>query len=513
MKKTLIISALTAAVTAMLVGSMAVAATTRDVAYDDASGMYIDSNTLFAYTLDEDALTATVYGNPDGACDEAVLLEPGAFEQSSSSSENTFVYGSDCLVPSSVKANGKVYTVTEVAENGFADHTTLSGVTFESDVKIGSRAFFGCKELASVDLSGIATIGDSAFSYTAIETLSLPSTLTEIGNGAFFYIPTLTTVNGLGNNVKYIGSNAFGGSAWLDNQTAEFVVAGDGILIKYNGSDTNIVMPSGIKGVTDCFSGNTGISSVDMSDTNITYISDNAFYGCHNLASVVFPASLKQIGDFAFACCSSLESASLGANIETIGFCAFSSAKGLKSFTCTSEKLTSVGECAFWNCSALETVELASCSEFLNFGVFWNSGIKAFDIPKNVKTIAKGAFASTDGMKVIIPRSVVNIDGSALAGENIVVICAPDSAAAVYAGLNFGEGSTNKALFFGDVNGDGKVNAADVIHFLKNIASNAEAVISDDIVADVDLDGIRSLKDIRTMVKSLAGDTNTVIGK
>ena len=68
-------------------------------------------------------------------------------------------------------------------------------------------------------------------------------------------------------------------------------------------------------------------------------------------------------------------------------------------------------------------------------------------------------------------------------------------------------------VVIGDVNGDGKVNPADVIHFLKNIASNAEAVISDDIVADVDLDGIRSLKDIRTMVKSLAGDTNTVIGK
>lgn len=513
MKKTIIISALTAAVTAMLVGSMAVAATTRDIAYDDASGMYIDSKTLFAYSLDEDALTATVYGNPDGADEEAAQLEPGVFEQSSSLSENTFVYGSDCLVPSSVKANGKVYTVTEVADSGFADHTTLSGVAFESDVKIGSRAFFGCKALASADLTGITSIGDGAFSYTAIETLSLPSTLTEIGNGAFFYIPTLTTVNGLGTNVKYIGSNAFGGTSWLDGKTAEFVVVGDGIAIKYNGSDTDIVLPSGIKGMTDCFSGNTGIVSVDMSGTNLTYISDNAFYGCHNLVSVDFPESLKQIGDFAFACCSSLESVSLGENVETVGFCAFSSAKTLKSFTCTSEKLTSVGECAFWNCTALETVELASCSELLNFGVFWNSGIKAFDIPTNVKTIAKGAFASTNGMRVIIPRSVVNIDGTALAGENLVVVCAKDSAAAVYAGLNFGSGSTNKALFFGDVNGDGKVDTVDVLYFLKNIASNSEAVIAEDIVADVDLDGKRSLKDIRAMVKSLAGDTNTVIGK
>lgn len=127
-------------------------------------------------------------------------------------------------------------------------------------------------------MTGVRIISDSAFAYTKLETLSLPTTVESIGGGAFFYIPTLKAVNGLGANVKYIGSNPFGGSEWFKKLDDDFVILGDGILIKYNGSDEHVVLPSNVKGVTDAFSGNTALTSVDMSAANVTYIGDNAFY-------------------------------------------------------------------------------------------------------------------------------------------------------------------------------------------------------------------------------------------
>lgn len=515
MKKTAIISAVTAVFAVLCMGGMTVGATTRNVTYDEASGKYIDAATKFAYVLDEDTLTASVYGNPDGAADSVKETEVGILGPDDETiTVNDFAYGADSLVPASVSANGKTYTVTEVAPDGFADHTTLGSVSFESDVKIGERAFFGCSSLKNLDLTGVRTISDSAFAYTKLETLSLPTTVESIGGGAFFYIPTLKTVNGLGANVKYIGSNPFGGSEWFKKLDDDFVILGDGILIKYNGSDEHLVLPSNVKGVTDAFSGNTALTSVDMSAANVTYIGDNAFYGCHNLGSVTFPESLVNIGDFAFASCSLLREVEFGENIESIGFCAFSSALSMQSFTCASEKLTRLGECAFWNCKSLETATFASSPATLDFGLFWNSGLKTFIVSGNVTTLAKGAFASVDGARIIVPRNVVNIDGTALAGENLVIVCAPDAAAAVYGKLNFTEDGTNRVLLYGDVNGDGKVDAEDILFYLKNAASSAEAeTVADEEASDVDLDGMRTLKDIRAMMRYLAGEEGAVVGR
>lgn len=66
-----------------------------------------------------------------------------------------------------------------------------------------------CSNLKSVDFAnGLETIGDSAFAYTSIESLSLPTTLKTIGNSAFNGCYALNKVI-IPDGVKSIGERAF----------------------------------------------------------------------------------------------------------------------------------------------------------------------------------------------------------------------------------------------------------------------------------------------------------------
>lgn len=86
-----------------------------------------------------------------------------------------------------------------------------SGVT-----SIGDGAFFGLSSLTSLSLpSGLTSIGDQAFhECSGLTSLSLPSGLTSIGNQVFCYCSGLTTLS-LPSGITSIGYNAFYGCSGL----------------------------------------------------------------------------------------------------------------------------------------------------------------------------------------------------------------------------------------------------------------------------------------------------------
>ena len=177
------------------------------------------------------------------------------------------------------------------------------------------------------------------------------------------------------------------------------------------------------------------------------------------------------------------------------------------------QKLAHIGECVFWNCFALKEIDLASCPDVLTFGYLWGAGVKSYDIPDNIKTIDKGAFAGVNGLIMIVPKSVESIVADAFAGASATIICAPDSVAAQYAEANFAGDTTKNVILFGDVNSDGTVDVADLSHFLKYFAGNSEATIGNNYAGDTVLDGKVSLKDMSNMMKYLAGAQNITMGK
>lgn len=72
---------------------------------------------------------------------------------------------------------------------------TLKSISFPSNVtKIAANAFLYCKALESVDLSTVSEIGGSAFRYSGLKTLNIPSNVSMIGNYAFGDLQYLQTV-------------------------------------------------------------------------------------------------------------------------------------------------------------------------------------------------------------------------------------------------------------------------------------------------------------------------------
>ena len=134
----------------------------------------------------------------------------------------------------------------------------------------------------------------------------------------------------------------------------------DGTIIKYNGSDSTVEIPSTIGGenvtsIGDCaFEDCDSLTSVTI-PLGVTSIGDDAFYDCDSLTSVTIPLGVTSIGDCAFYDCSSLKSVTIPLGVTSIGECAFENCGSLTSVTIPSS-VTEVGDSAFAGCGSLDLV-------------------------------------------------------------------------------------------------------------------------------------------------------------
>ena len=119
----------------------------------------------------------------------------------------------------------------------------------EGIISIEAYAFAKCVYLNSVKLpSTLENVEVYSFAYCQnLASVSMPASVRIIGNGAFGGCSKLSTIE-IPNSVVYIGSDAFANTAWLKARAnEEFIVAGDGVLVQYNGKAENIVIPDTVK--------------------------------------------------------------------------------------------------------------------------------------------------------------------------------------------------------------------------------------------------------------------------
>ena len=221
----------------------------------------------------------------------------------------------------------------------------------------------------------------------------------------------------------------------------------------YNGSSTNVVIPSEIYGMPvrsigdGAFQYNETLKDVIIPD-GVTSIEYCAFQGCTSLTNIDIPDSVENIGEAAFIFCSSLKGIDIPAGVEHIGVMAFGDCTSIKSvtipstvrwvedqafgftvryvdpltgdkmedFTLNYEKGTA-GEVyavrnGFSTAKGLFTRELSDGTLAIGY---YNGDATDFVVPseidgKTVTTIDSGAFADCTALKSIeIPASVNSI--------------------------------------------------------------------------------------------------------
>lgn len=166
-------------------------------------------------------------------------------------------------------------SVTKIDKNAFIGNFNLQQIKGGEGLKeISDYAFANASQVSSFTLpEGLETIGVNAFYGSGLTTVTIPSSVKSIGEGAFCAMANLTDIKTDGNTNYTVDD----GGALLNKKRT--------LLIAY---------PCNHDGDT-----------YDIPST-VTRVGTSAFEGNSRLTSIYVPASVEELGDKAFSTCSNL---------------------------------------------------------------------------------------------------------------------------------------------------------------------------------------------------------------
>ncbi len=214
-------------------------------------------------------------------------------------------------------------------------------------VGIGAEVFAGNTSITAVAIcDGITTIADGAFANcTSLETVYIPSSVTDMGSKVFENNPALSDDGGTGIGIATGATNTQVNSWPLDwknyrdypvTTNAAFseehlmlysISSGAAGIAFYFGKESDVTVPAALDGYTvtqigTAFTGNTNLVSITLPE-GVEIIGPLAFSGCANLTTVVLPDTLESISWQAFSNCTSLKEITLPDSVTIIGASVF----------------------------------------------------------------------------------------------------------------------------------------------------------------------------------------------
>lgn len=235
--------------------------------------------------------------------------------------------GSDIVVPNDIDGIPVTYvrgltadltsiklpsSLIKIKDDAFNSMDTLKSLVIDRGApnlnELGERSFSGCSNIEELDLSNskLTSIPEGAFAYCKnLKTIKLPSTITSIGDEAFYNCQSLTNIEGLDKcNLKSIGSAAFSNCKALENLDFSKSTFTNVPSKAFNGCSAlaKITLPNTLTTIGGyAFYACYGIPQLDLSNTALTTLENYALYQMRETTKFSLPDSISSIGTHAFS--------------------------------------------------------------------------------------------------------------------------------------------------------------------------------------------------------------------
>ncbi|MBR1498583.1 MAG: leucine-rich repeat domain-containing protein [Bacteroidaceae bacterium] len=336
----------------------------------------------------------------------------------------------DIVIPSTVTNGNVAYTVTTISEYAF-ENLPITSVSIPGTVtNLGERAFGDCHKLAKITFEESTQPLTLVYGYygsfqycDADKEVIVNRNLTP-SEGCPFYDNVTSAV--IGGKATTVANSLFYGQRKMTS-------------ISIGNSVTSI----GNGAFAGCGDGNGEVEMTLTLSENITTIGEKAFFNCPALKSLALPSTLKLIGGEAFSY-ANIASLVIPESVDSIGEHAFENCKKLTSIRiedsdkplrmregynrpfhyCDAPKTVYLGRNLIQSEdgtpfeTAVTSVEIGDKVTTINPSMFWgNSKLTSVTIGNGVKTIGSAAFRGAGNDEYTVGELSVTM------GENVETIC------------------------------------------------------------------------------------------
>lgn len=393
------------------------------------------------------------------------VIETSAFENTTNLTsinlDNVQVIGNSAFKGSFASANSlnssiNIKSAISIGNNAFENVTNLQAINFSSSqnlIRIGDNAFKNATLGKTFDLSqakNLTRIGNSAFeNTTGVDTIKLPSNLISLGT-ASFKNSSIKSIDLSNTQITSVPTNAFHSCANL-----EAVTLGDKITTLGANSFSStpklstVKLPDGLTQINTAFNDSvtvsnnlqstnlSGITELDLSNTQVTTIPVNAFAGANKLTKLTLNNKITTINQSAFQQATALTTLGptgtaegtlkLPASVTTIsGTSAFQDTK-FTSIDLSETKITTINQNNIFQNVPATSIKFPATLTTLGGTNNLPATLTSVDLSTTkLTTIGNSTFENSKATDIKLPTTLTSIGNSAFKGSTVTSLALPE---------------------------------------------------------------------------------------